>query len=166
MHKLLIFSLVAASVISTGCSRSIKSTEPGKAPFANMFNNWSLVHKQTIQQGNVLTREMLESIEPGMSKEQVRFTLGTPPLVDVFHQDRWDYLFWEKRRNRAPESKRLTLFFEDGLLVRTEGEYEPGIPDETENVEEVIVSVPDYEAPRKSIVTKTLETVGIKEEEE
>ncbi|HCZ17273.1 MAG TPA: outer membrane protein assembly factor BamE, partial [Candidatus Accumulibacter sp.] len=46
-----------------------------------------------VQQGNVLTQEMVAQLRPGLSKDQVRFILGTPVLVDMFHLNRWDYFY-------------------------------------------------------------------------
>ena len=43
-----------------------------------------------IQQGNFVSQEMVSQLKPGMSKDQVRFVLGTPLITDSFHADRWD----------------------------------------------------------------------------
>jgi outer membrane protein assembly factor BamE len=50
-------------------------------------------YKIDIQQGNVLTQEMVAQLKPGQTREQVRFILGTPLLADIFHQQRWDYVY-------------------------------------------------------------------------
>ena len=63
--------------------------------------NWSIVYTPDIQQGNIITPEMVGELKPGMSKRQVRYILGSPLLVDVFHQERWDYPFTMKKRNEA-----------------------------------------------------------------
>ena len=46
-----------------------------------------------IQQGNYISQDMVGQLKPGMSKEQVRLTLGTPLLTDIFHADHWDYVY-------------------------------------------------------------------------
>jgi len=107
---------------------------------------WSLVHKPTIQQGNVITQAMLDQLETGMSQEQVRYLLGTPALVDTFHPDRWDYVYWIKKPGGEPQNKRLSLFFEQGTLTRIEGEYEPGIEGEAQHLGEISVDVPDHDS--------------------
>lgn len=77
-----------------------------------------------VQQGNVLTQEMVSQLRPGLTRDQVRFILGTPMLVDMFHADRWDYIYrLEKGRTREVESRRLTVFFDkDDLLTRVAGD--------------------------------------------
>ena len=75
-----------------------------------------------IQQGNFISQEMVAQLKPGMSKEQVRLALGTPLLIDIFHADRWDYLYWRERPGAKRESRKLTVFFEDGKLTRLDGD--------------------------------------------
>jgi outer membrane protein assembly factor BamE len=79
-------------------------------------------YKIDIQQGNFVTQEMAAQLKAGMSKEQVRFVLGTPLLADVFHADRWDYVYWRGRPGVPREQKKLTVFFEDGKLMRLDGD--------------------------------------------
>ena len=76
-----------------------------------------------IQQGNFISQEMVAQLKPGMSKEQVRLALGTPLLNDIFHADRWDYVFWRERAGGGKrEQRKLTVFFEDGKLTRLDGD--------------------------------------------
>jgi outer membrane protein assembly factor BamE len=59
-----------------------------------------------VQQGNVLTQEMVSQLRPGLSKDQVRFILGTPVLTDMFHANRWDYAYrLKKGRTGEVESR-------------------------------------------------------------
>jgi outer membrane protein assembly factor BamE len=110
------------------------------------WDNFSLVHTPDIEQGNIITPEMVALLEPGMSKRQVRFALGTPMLIDVFHQQRWDYLFSVKRRNEPAEIKRYSLYFEGDHLARFGGDIEPAVASESnQEKKELIVSVPDYD---------------------
>ena len=51
------------------------------------------VYKIDIQQGNVVTQDMIDQLRPGMTRRQVRFIMGNPLLVDTFHANRWDYLY-------------------------------------------------------------------------
>lgn len=85
-----------------------------------------------VQQGNVLTQEMVSQLRPGLSRDQVRFLLGTPMLTDVFHGERWDYIFrLEEGKSRQVTTRRLAVFFgEDGLLTRIDGDVEPGNAEE------------------------------------
>ncbi len=80
-------------------------------------------HRMEIQQGNFVSQEMMAQLKLGMSKEQVRFILGTPLIADVFHADRWDYVFTRIRANsRELEQRRIAVYFEDGKLKRVDGD--------------------------------------------
>ena len=81
-----------------------------------------------IQQGNYVTQEMVSQLKPGMTKEQVQNTLGTPLLTDVFHADRWDYVYTLDAANGRKEQRKLTAFFKDGKLARVEGDVVPAAP--------------------------------------
>lgn len=71
-----------------------------------------------VQQGNVVTQEMVAQLRPGLTKDQVRFVLGTPMLLDPFHDDRWDYVFLLKKGNTGEvENSKLSVYFDkNGLL--------------------------------------------------
>ena len=84
---------------------------PGITPF-----------KPEIQQGNYVSQEMISQVKPGMTREQVRFLLGTPLLTDIFHADRWDYVYWREPTNGKREQRRVALFFTDNKLARMEGD--------------------------------------------
>lgn len=81
-----------------------------------------------IQQGNYLSPEMVAQLKPGMTREQVRFVLGTPLVTDVFHADRWDYVFYRERGSGAVEKRHLSVFFEENKLKRFTGENLPVAP--------------------------------------
>lgn len=82
-----------------------------------------IVYKVDVNQGNLVEKAMVESLKPGMTKRQVALVMGTPSIQTPFDQDRWDYAASISRRGATPEVKNLTLFFEDNLLVRIEGDY-------------------------------------------
>lgn len=77
-------------------------------------------HKIDIQQGNVISEEMLAQVHPGMDEQQVRHILGTPMLVDPFHPNRWDYYYSMKSESAPLIQYRATLFFDNGSLSRIE----------------------------------------------
>jgi len=80
-------------------------------------------HRMEIQQGNFITQEMVVQLKPGMSRDQVRFALGTPLVSDLFHGDRWDYIFVRQRANSPEvERRRISVFFEADKLARIEGD--------------------------------------------
>lgn len=74
-------------------------------------------HKIEIRQGNLVTQEMVDQLEIGMTMRQVRFVMGTPLLVDTFAGERWDYYYSIDRRDGEPEKRRATLRFENDSLV-------------------------------------------------
>ncbi|MCE3002445.1 MAG: outer membrane protein assembly factor BamE [Xanthomonadaceae bacterium] len=82
-----------------------------------------ILYKVDVNQGNLVEKDMVESLKPGMTKRQVSLVMGTPSIQTPFDQDRWDYAASISRRGSTPEVKNLTLFFEDNLLVRIEGDY-------------------------------------------
>lgn len=80
-------------------------------------------YKLEIQQGNVVTRDMIDKLKPGMTKGQVRFVLGTPLITDPFHPERWDYVYVHKKNATGPaETHRLTVIFKGDALARLEGD--------------------------------------------
>ncbi len=83
-------------------------------------------HRMEIQQGNYVTQEMIAKLQPGMTRDQVRFVLGTPLVADAFHANRWDYMFRRQRANsKEIEQRRIVIFFDDGRLSRIEGDVTP-----------------------------------------
>ena len=82
-------------------------------------------YKIDIQQGNFVSQEMIAQLKPGMSKEQVRVVLGTPLLVDIFHSERWDYVYWREASDGRREQRKLAVFFVDGKLERIDGDAAP-----------------------------------------
>src|SRR6267143_7066532 len=71
-------------------------------------------YKMEIQQGNFVSQDMVSQLKAGMSKDQVRSTLGTPLLIDIFHGERWEYVYSRELPNGAREQRKLVVFFEDG----------------------------------------------------
>ena len=79
-------------------------------------------YKIDIQQGNFISQDMVAQLKPGMSKDQVRLALGTPLLTDIFHAERWDYVYWREAENGAREMRKIAIFFNDGKLDRVTGD--------------------------------------------
>ena len=78
-------------------------------------------YQMDINQGNILEESTMAQLKLGMSKEQVRFLLGTPMLDDMFHANRWDYVYYRKAGKQAPEQRKFALFFDgNGRLERSE----------------------------------------------
>jgi outer membrane protein assembly factor BamE len=78
-------------------------------------------YRPDIQQGNFVSQEMLDQLKVGQTREQVRFLLGTPLLMDMFHADRWDYPFYLARGNGELTTSRVTVYFKNDVVERFEG---------------------------------------------
>ena len=85
-------------------------------------------YKIDIQQGNVLTQEMVSQLKPGQTRDQVRFLLGTPLVVDIFHQQRWDYVYrYQNGQTGAVESRKFTVYFDrEDRLASVAGDIAEG----------------------------------------
>ena len=82
-------------------------------------------YRIAIQQGNYVSQEMVSRLKLGMTREQVRFVLGTPLVTDIFHADRWDYVYYREVRGDKPEQRRVSVFFEQERLARVTGDVVP-----------------------------------------
>jgi outer membrane protein assembly factor BamE len=79
-------------------------------------------YKIDVRQGNFVTQEMVAQLKPGQTRDQVRFILGSPLVADIFHADRWDYVYRFKPGNGAAQERRLAVFFQENQLVRVAGD--------------------------------------------
>lgn len=76
------------------------------------------VHKIDVQQGNVITQELVEKLAVGMEKEQIKRLLGTPAIEDPFHKDRWDYIYrFVTGATGEVQSGHLSLSFKEDQLA-------------------------------------------------
>jgi len=82
------------------------------------------VHKINVQQGHIITQEMVDQLKLGMTKRQVRFVLGNTLLPNTFNDDRWDYFYSRRKGSNGPITQYLyTVYFADDKLTKTEGDY-------------------------------------------
>ena len=90
-------------------------------------------YKIDVQQGNVLSQEMVSQLRPGLSKDQVRFILGTPMLQDMFHASRWDYVYSLKKGSTGEvELRKFSTFFDaNNRLVRVAGDVTAATAEDT-----------------------------------
>jgi outer membrane protein assembly factor BamE len=79
-------------------------------------------YKVDVRQGNFVTQEMVSQLKPGLTRDQVRFILGSPLVADMFHENRWDYIYRFKEGRGAESQRRLAVFFEDDKLARVTGD--------------------------------------------
>jgi len=162
MRRLVILSAIlipATVLITSGCAGRER---PIDRPSGSMLSNLPFVYKMTVQQGNIITERMVNQVQLGMNREQVRYLLGTPLLTDLFHTNRWDYIYTIRRGHQPMETKRLTLWFEDDQLVSLEGFAQPDPAAALAALEEetVVVEVPDWRDDR-GIISRTLNAVGV-----
>ena len=109
---------MACAVLVAGCAMP-------KPKMPKISFKMPRVHKVTVQQGNVITQEMIDRLKPGMTREQVAFVMGEPVVRNTFNQDRWDYVYTIEAPGRFEDEKRVTLYFQNGLLSSFAGDYAP-----------------------------------------
>jgi outer membrane protein assembly factor BamE len=88
---------------------------------------WGFPYKAPVQQGNWITSEQVALLQAGMTREQVRFALGSPTLTSVLHANRWDYPYYFKPGYGDPKERKFTVFFDNDRLVRWEGDQQPDL---------------------------------------
>jgi len=136
MRPTLVTSLLAATVLVGACS----AYDSTSRKVANAITPYRI----NIVQGNFVSREAASQLREGMTRDQVRFLLGTPLLTDVFHANRWDYVF-SFRRGSTPvvQQRRYTVFFQDDKLVKFSG-------DELPSEYELIAEIDGFKAVQKN----------------
>jgi outer membrane protein assembly factor BamE len=85
-----------------------------------------LIYRVDVQQGNVITSDMVAQLKLGMDENQVRYIMGNPLALSVFRSQsqtqRWDYFYSYRKGWDEPQTLRLNLYFDNGLLSRIEGD--------------------------------------------
>lgn len=118
--------LLVVGLLAVGASQMACSS--GQAPSVTRLVS---PYQIDVQQGNVVTREQLQVLKPGVSKAMVRDVLGSPLLTSVFHAERWDYVFTFKRQGEALQQRKVALMFKGDVLDRVESD---ALPSEAEFV--------------------------------
>jgi outer membrane protein assembly factor BamE len=110
-------------------------------------------YKVEVVQGNVVTQEMAARLSNGLSREQVRNALGSPLLTDVFHADRWDYMFTIRRQGAQPQQRSVTIFFEADRVSKFEATDLPSERDFVASISTAKVSskVPNLQLSEKEV---------------
>ena len=106
----LLFTALLVAALLSGCGTNIGF--PG-------------VYRINVEQGNIVTEEIVEQLKLGMTRRQVRFVLGTPLIEDTFHPDRWDYRYMIRNGLDTVEENSLTVFFDGDSLSQVEGTMLP-----------------------------------------
>jgi outer membrane protein assembly factor BamE len=101
-------------------------------------------YRPDVHQGNIITQEMVDQLRLGMTREQVRFMLGTPLLTSEFHRDRWDYIYYLNPRRGEVQNRQLTIHFKENRLDRFTADEMP-----SESIADVLILGPNArKAPR------------------
>ena len=86
------------------------------------------VYKIDVQQGNVVTQDMIDQLRPGMTRSQVRFIMGNPLLTDTFHANRWDYLYSIQPGGGKRLQERVSVIFNgNDQLAGLSVDFMPGV---------------------------------------
>ncbi|MEQ1740379.1 MAG: outer membrane protein assembly factor BamE [Methyloglobulus sp.] len=108
-----------------------------------ILNNLPGVYTIPIQQGNIIDQTMIDQLRPNMTERQVLYILGSPMLVDTFHQKRWDYLYSNQPSGEDRQQKRVSILFnDDNLVAGIQGDFKPSSTPVVKPSEETTVDVP------------------------
>ncbi|MGD0961415.1 MAG: outer membrane protein assembly factor BamE [Methylomonas sp.] len=145
MHKS-VFWLSAAALTLTACT--------------SILNNMPGIYRLDIDQGNVINQSMVDQLRPEMSRRQVLFIMGSPMLIDDFHDQRWDYIYAKLPGGGDREQQRLSLYFEGDTLVGVQGDLHPSAEPTPKVSSETSVDLPKREL-EKSMWQKVAGLFGI-----
>jgi outer membrane protein assembly factor BamE len=145
--KALCAALAGSALFALGGCQALRL-----GPSTDAFLGVVTPYKIEIVQGNVITQEQAAAVRPGMTRVQVRDVLGSPLLADVFHADRWDYVFTIRRQGAEPQSRRIVVRFDGDLFksIDTGGE----LPTERE----FVASIDTFKTARNAPPLELTET--------
>ena len=118
-------ALASAAALLSGCSG---------LPTTDRVFGLVTPYKVEVVQGNVITKEQAALIKPGQTRTQVRDILGSPLLMDVFHADRWDYVFTIRRQGAEPQKRQVVVLFDGDQLKSMQA---PELPSERDFVNSI-----------------------------
>jgi outer membrane protein assembly factor BamE len=119
-----LLALALAPLWLAGCS-TIRNATPSALSSPETMFGLLKPYRMEIVQGNVVTQEVMAQIQPGLGRAQVREILGTPLLTDIFHENRWDYVFTIARQGVPAQQRRVSVFFKNDLVERFEADALP-----------------------------------------
>ena len=129
-------AIAIPAVLLAACQSMSMPSLPAIAPY-----------RIDIQQGNLVTQDMVAKLQPGMTRSQVRYVLGTPLVTDIFHPDRWDYVYRFEKAGKLVEHRRIVAVFSGDKLLRIEGDVVPSAAPEKKPVAAMVPSAPANEKP-------------------
>lgn len=114
-----------------------------------ILNNLPGVYTIPIQQGNIVDQKMIDQLRPNMTERQVLYILGSPMLVDTFHQKRWDYLYSNQPSGEDRQQKKVSILFNEANQVAgIQGDFKPSETPVVKSSEETTVDVPKRDIER------------------
>ncbi|CAC9435828.1 hypothetical protein [uncultured Gammaproteobacteria bacterium] len=108
MHRLILITFLSLLLNACSFSDYIPS-----APTLSLIKPY----KADVNQGTVLNRLSINQLKIGLSKKQVQEIIGTPSIIDPFHNNQWDYINHSIMGSGEVIRYRLTLKFEGLKLV-------------------------------------------------
>lgn len=130
----------AAALLLAGCESMSDVGSSVSSGFSAVWG-WAPTflgpYRPDVHQGNIITKEMVDQLRNGMTREQTRFMLGTPLMTSEFHKNRVDYIYYLNPRRGAVQNRLLTLYFVDNRLERFTADEMP-----TEEVADIMILGP------------------------
>lgn len=151
-------SLVAASlVLLTSACSSVGGWMPSLSSPETLFGAIKPYRIEVVQ-GNVVTQETMAQIQPGLGRSQILQILGAPLLMDIFHKDRWDYVFTIAKQGVTPQKRRISLFFKGDILDHVEAD---ALPTEQEFVASVERAPTDIKQPAPDLTPEQIAALPV-----
>ncbi len=119
------FNLLGNRATSTSTRPGEKMRALNLLPMLLLAGCMLVPHKIDIQQGNYVDQAMVAKLKAQMTRSQVRFILGTPLIADIFHQNRWDYVYLTGKANDVHAQHKVTVIFDGDKLKHVEGDIVP-----------------------------------------
>ena len=148
MRKSLFSLSLLSSLTLVSCS-TIMSFIPG-------------VYTIDIQQGNIIEQSMVDQLRPSMNKRQVLYIMGSPMLDNVFHKNRWDYVYSNQPSGEDRVQKQISLFFENDQIAGIQGDFRPSATPVIKTSGDTTVDVPKRDL-EKTLWEKITGLVGYDE---
>ena len=133
-------ALIAAGLVAGGCERMPDLPVPDLGVPG--------LYRLDVRQGNALNDTAFARLEVGMPRSRVVYLLGSPAIDDVFHPDRWEYLYSYAPGGEAGDWRRIVLHFEGDRLARMEGDLPPADAATIEPEAATVVEVPPRPAEK------------------
>ncbi|MES2406367.1 MAG: outer membrane protein assembly factor BamE [Pseudomonadota bacterium] len=96
-----------ASLALAGCKSMPSFSMPSLTPY-----------KIDIQQGNYVDSTNVDKLRIGMTRAQISFIMGTPLVKDMFHTNRWDYVYIDKKAGKLITKRRVAVYFDGDVAKR------------------------------------------------